>query len=106
MSCRNKSSYVMLGVICHHLRNIKNLKNTPGRVLILAKLQAEAYNFTKSNTPPWVFLTFLRLHKWHRTAQSISYVVKQEFSFKLQLCLFVFVLQTFSSALYQSDQTT
>ena len=30
----------------------KNVKNTHGGVLLLAKLQAKVYNFTKSNTPP------------------------------------------------------
>ena len=28
-------------------------------------LQAEACNFTKINTPPWVFFTFFKLHKWY-----------------------------------------
>ena len=37
----------------------KNLKNTYGGVLLLAKLQAKAYNFTKRNTPPSVFSFFL-----------------------------------------------
>ena len=27
-------------------------------MLLLVKLQAEACNVTKSNTPPWVFFTF------------------------------------------------
>ena len=30
-------------------------------MLILVKLQAEAYAFAKSNTPPYVFFTFLKL---------------------------------------------
>ena len=38
--------------IYYHLYNLKNVKNTKGRVLLLVKLQAEACNFTKSNTPP------------------------------------------------------
>ena len=29
-----------------------------GRVILLVKLQAKAWNFTKSNTPPWAFFTF------------------------------------------------
>ena len=33
--------------------DMKNMKNTHGGVLLLA------CNFTKSNTPPWVFFTFL-----------------------------------------------
>ena len=35
------------------------MKSTHGGVLILVKLQASACNFTKINTPPWVFFTFL-----------------------------------------------
>ena len=31
------------------------------------------YNFTKSNTPPWVFFTFFQLYKWYQIAQSVSY---------------------------------
>ena len=46
---------VMHCAICCHLYNLKNLKNTYGEVLILAKLQASAFNFAKSSTPPWVF---------------------------------------------------
>ena len=30
-------------------------------VLLLVKLQAEAFNFTKSKTPPWVFFTYFKL---------------------------------------------
>ena len=37
------------------------------------KLQAKACNFTESNTPPWVFFTFLKLHKWYQISQSILY---------------------------------
>ena len=36
----------------------KNVKNTHEGVLILVKLQAEACNFTKINTPTWMFFTF------------------------------------------------
>ena len=33
------------------------MKNTHRGVLLLVILQAEASNFTKSNTPPWVFFS-------------------------------------------------
>ena len=34
---------------------------------------AEACNFTKSNSPPWVFFTFFfKLYKWYQIAQSIT----------------------------------
>ena len=59
--------------IWYHLHNLKNAKNTHGGVLILVKLQVESCNFTKIKTPPWVFFTFLKLHKWYHIAQSITY---------------------------------
>ena len=40
-----------LYAICHHLYSLKNLKNTVGGMLLLVKMQAEACDFTKSNTP-------------------------------------------------------
>ena len=46
-----------------------------GGMLLLVKLQAKACNFTKSNTLPWVFFTFLKLHNWYQIAQSISYTL-------------------------------
>ena len=33
----------------------------------------EACNFTKSNTPPWMFFTFFKLYKWYQIAQRITY---------------------------------
>ena len=43
----------MLCAIWYHLCNLRNVKNTHGGALLLA------CNFTKSNTPPWVFSRFL-----------------------------------------------
>ena len=61
----------MLCAIWYNLHNLKNVKNTHGGVLLLVKLvlllgklQAESCNFTKSNTPPWAFFMFFKLHKW------------------------------------------
>ena len=34
--------------------------------------EAEAWNFTKSNTPPWVFFKFFKLYEWHHIAQSTT----------------------------------
>ena len=59
--------------IWYHLYNLKNVKNNHGGVLILVKLQTSACNFTKINTPPWVFFTFLKLYKWYQIAQRITY---------------------------------
>ena len=71
------------------------MKNNNGRVLILVKLQAKACNFTKINTPPWVFFMFFtffkacsftkintppwmfftifKLYKWYQIARRITY---------------------------------
>ena len=53
-------SYVMVCAIWYHLYNLKNLKNTHGGVIPLVKLQAKACNYSKSNTLPCVFFTFLK----------------------------------------------
>ena len=34
--------------------------------------EAEACNFTKRNTPPWVFFTFFKWYKWYQFAQCIT----------------------------------
>ena len=47
------------------------MKSTHGGVLLLVKLQVER-NFTKSNTPLWVFFTFFKLYKWYQTVQNIT----------------------------------
>ena len=57
--------------IWYHLYNLKNVKNIDGRVLLLVKL-LKACNFTKSNTPPWVFFTFFELYSWYQIAQNIT----------------------------------
>ena len=54
-------AYLMLCEMWYHLSNLKNVKNTHGRVLLLVKLQASTFNFTKSNTPSWIFLRFFKL---------------------------------------------
>ena len=65
---------VMVCAIWYHLYNFKNVKNTHLVVLLLGKLHAEACNFTKSNTPQWVFYTFFKLYKLYQIAQSVSYM--------------------------------
>ena len=63
-------------LICGALRDLvpfvqfKRRENTHGGVLLLVKLQVSAYNFTKSNTTPWVFFTFYKLHKWYQIVQA------------------------------------
>ena len=56
---QDNNIYVMLWAFWYHLLNLKNVKNTHGGVLLLPKVQAEAYNFTtNSSTTPSVFFTF------------------------------------------------
>ena len=31
-------------------------------------------NYTKSNTPPWVFFTFIELYKWYQIVQRTTYM--------------------------------
>ena len=69
--------YVAFCAIWYHLYNLKNLKNSHGGVLLLV-------NFTKSNTPPWVFFTFLKLYKWYQIAQSVTYYVMRSFKISLK----------------------
>ena len=56
-------------------KKLRNVKNTHGGVLLLVKLQASAWNFTKSNTPLWVFFTFFKLHKRNQIAQRITHQI-------------------------------
>ena len=62
---------VMFCAIWYHFYNLKNVENSHGGVLLLVKLQ-KAYNFTKSNTPPWMFFMFFKLYKWYQIAQRIK----------------------------------
>ena len=59
--------------IWYHLCNLKNVKNAHGGVLLLVKSQAKACNFNKSNTPPWLFVTFFKLYKQYQIVQRITY---------------------------------
>ena len=49
----------MLCAILYNLYYLKNVKKIHG-----GAEEPEASNFTKSNTPSWVFFTFFKLHKW------------------------------------------
>ena len=42
-------------------------------VTFTSKVVGLVCNFSKSNTPPWVFFTFFKLYKWYQTAQHIMY---------------------------------
>ena len=75
---------MVLCAIWYHSYNFKNVKNTHGGVLLLVKLQASACNFTKSNTPPWLFFTFLKLCTRYQISQRTTniYVLEKLFSQK------------------------
>ena len=66
--------FMMRCAIWPHLYNLKNVENTHGTVLPLVKLQASACKFTKSNTPPRLFFTFLKFYKWQQIVQCIIFV--------------------------------
>ena len=74
-SAEHPSSYKMFCAIWCHLCNLKNMKSTHGGMLLLKNLlaEAEAWNLTNCNTPPWVFFTFFKLYKWYWIMQSIIY---------------------------------
>ena len=44
----------------------------PWRSVTSVNLLAEACNFTKISTHPWVFFTFLKLYKWYQITQRIT----------------------------------
>ena len=76
--CRNSSwllannhfhKNLMRCAVWYHSYNLKDVKNAHGGVLLLVKLQASDCNFTKCNTPPWVFFTFFKLGARYQIAQ-------------------------------------
>ena len=71
---KNYFIYEMLCMIRYHLHNLQNVKNTHGGVLTLVKLQFWACNFINSNTPPWIFFMFFKLHKCYQIVQSVLYI--------------------------------
>ena len=40
-------------------------------------------NVNKSNTPPWVFFAFFKLHKWYHIAQNVSDISRKIQALKL-----------------------
>ena len=64
-------TYAMRCTIWYQLRNLK-LENYPCSSVTFSKV---ACNFTKSNTPSWVFFTFSKFYKWYQIAQSITYII-------------------------------
>ena len=72
----------MLYAFSYHLYNLKNVKNTHGGVLLL-----EACNFTKINTPAWVFFMFFKLYKLCQIAQGTISIGAILFLFSDGRCL-------------------
>ena len=74
--------FARFGTIC----TIKKHEKHPWRSVIFIKLQAKACcNFTKSNTPPWVFFTAFKLYKWYQIAQSTPYLFSQKLLARISL---------------------
>ena len=75
--CSEINSLFKVIQICDTLRDLvpfvqfKKRENTHGGVLPLKKLQ----------TPPCVFLVFIKLHKWYQITQSVSFVSKKKTGF-------------------------
>ena len=40
------------------------------------RTRLQVCNFTKINTPPWVFFTFYKLYKWYQIAQRTTYEIR------------------------------
>ena len=68
---RTSRSYVTFCTIWYHLHNLKNVKKTMEECYIQNSCRLQPP--TKSNTPPWLFFTFLKLYKWYQIAQSVAY---------------------------------
>ena len=53
----------------------KKREKQPLRSVNFSKVLASACNFTKINTPPWVFFMFLKLYRSYQIAQRPTYIV-------------------------------
>ena len=83
---------------CFLLFARKNVKNTYEGELLLVNLQAETCNFTKSNTPPWVFLCLLNCTNGtkSRKASDISVYL----SISVYMYIYIYLSIYFSLYLY------
>ena len=75
----------MRRAICYPFYNLKNVKNTHGGMLLLVKSEAEACNFTKSNTLPWVFSRFLNFTNVTKLRKA-SHEVKWSYIYSYSIC--------------------
>ena len=56
---RKKNRIIIICGALRYLVQFKKRENTHGGVILL---KSEVCNFTKTNTPPWVFFTFFKLY--------------------------------------------
>ena len=49
----------MTAAILYHLHNLKNVRKTHTRALLLVKMPPEKCDFTKNNSRPWIFFCIL-----------------------------------------------
>ena len=63
-------------IICGAVRDLVS-------IVQFKKRKKHQWRSTKSNTPPWVFFTFLKLYKWYQIAQNISFSINAKFSEQL-----------------------
>ena len=56
-----------------HLVRTQNFPKSYHFLPLVRTLQVSACDFTKSNTPPWVFFEILKLYKWYQIVHSIMY---------------------------------
>ena len=66
----------MFCAIWYYFHNLKNVKNTHRGVLLLVKLQAEAYNFPKSITPPWAVPNRAKLLRQFQTNRVLGTAIR------------------------------
>ena len=67
----------IFAVLCNFVSFVqfKKREKHPWRSVTFSKVAKAVVscNFTKSNTPPWVFFSFSKLYKWHKIAQRTTF---------------------------------
>ena len=85
--------YVMFSTIWYHLYNLKNMKNTNGGVLLLAKLQAKPANLVKMRFLHGCFSRFLNCTNETKSCNASCILkIKSEVGFIPSWCCIVFSL--------------
>ena len=68
--------FVMLCLIWCFLCNLKSMKKTK---------TWRSVTLSESNTPPWVFFTFLVFYKWYEIVQSVTFIIQSSLFFLLSV---------------------